>query len=261
MATLEKRTKWQIWFDVIYALLVREIRIGFNDKFGISWAVLNPVIFILVLSFLRGRLDGGETHTIPTFVFMAYGLINIQIFLQTFSAGASAIQKHKALFAFRQVQPISAILAACFFEILVKIFVIVGLMVAMYFLGIELHAANPLKIMLYIFLIWVFAMSLGILFGLMIAFVPEVKKIQLLITRPLFFISGVFFSLQDFPQSYWHVLNWNPILHAIELSRYSAYPAYGHSGVSESFLFIVVLTTTFIALSCYQIAWKQAISR
>ncbi|WP_416305733.1 ABC transporter permease [Neptunicella sp. SCSIO 80796] len=261
MTTVTRRNKWKIWFDVIYALFVREIRIGFNDKFGISWAVINPVIFILVLSFFRGRLDGGETHGIPTFVFMAYGLIIIQVFLQTFAAGAGAIQKNTALFAFRQVQPLSAILAACFFEVLVKIFVILGLILAMYFLDIELIARDPLRIIIYFFSIWLFALGMGMIFGLMVMYVPEVKKIQTLITRPLFFISGVFFSLQDFPSSYWHVLNWNPILHAIELARYAAYPEYGHAGVSFGYLAMAVIITLFLALIVYQVFWKQAISR
>ncbi|WP_438864978.1 ABC transporter permease [Neptunicella sp.] len=261
MATVQKRSKWKIWCDVIFALFAREIRIGFNDKFGISWAVLNPVIFILLLSFARGRLDGGETHGIPTFVFMSYGLIIIQVFLQTFNAGSSAIKKNKALFAFRQVQPISAVIAACFFEVLVKVFVVLGLMLAMYFLDIELKASDPLKIMVYVLSIWLFALGMGMIFGLAILFVPEVQKVQSLITRPLFFISGVFFSLQDFPPDYWHVLNWNPILHAIELARFAAYPEYGDAGVSIGYLMVTVLTTLFLSLMVYQISWKQAISR
>ncbi|MFT4790358.1 MAG: capsular polysaccharide transport system permease protein, partial [Paraglaciecola sp.] len=106
MTTVLKRNKWEIWRDVIFALFAREIRTGFNDKFGLSWAVLGPVAFIFALSFVRGRLGGDETHTLPTFTFMAIGILFIQSFLETLNTSASAIKKNKSLFAFRQVQPI-----------------------------------------------------------------------------------------------------------------------------------------------------------
>ena len=47
----------------------------------------------------------------------------------------------------------------------------------------------------------------------------HLKQALNLIRRPLFFISGVFFSLQSIPQWLRPWLSWNPILQAIELSR------------------------------------------
>jgi capsular polysaccharide transport system permease protein len=261
MPVVNKRSPWKIWRDVIFALFAREIRIGTNDKLGVSWTVVSPVIFILLLSTIRGRMDGGETHTIPTFVFMAYGMLLIQSFLQTFTAAFGAIKKNMALFAFRQVQPVSAVLAAGLFELLVKLFVMLGIVIAMYFLNMEVRAADPLSIIFNVFLLWLFALSCGLIFGLAALYVPEISKIQALMTRPLFFISGVFFSLQDVPKEYWWLLDWNPILHAIELSRYAAYPSYGNVGVSFNYFISVLVCTVFLALTIYHSCWKQAISR
>ena len=81
MTTVTKRNKWEVWRDVIFALFIREIRTGFNDKIGISWSVIQPVAFIFVLAYVRGRINGGETHSIPTFTFMAIGLVLILGFL------------------------------------------------------------------------------------------------------------------------------------------------------------------------------------
>jgi capsular polysaccharide transport system permease protein len=261
MTTVIKRNKWEIWRDVIFALFAREIRTGFSDKLGISWSVLSPIAFILVLSFIRGRMDGGATHTVPTFVFMAYGLMLIQMFLQTFQSCSSAIKKNKSLFAFRQVQPISAVLASGLFEVLVKIFVFIGIYIFMYFMRIEIVVDNPLLLIAAFVQVWILALILGLLFGILSLYVPELSKIQSLLTRPLFFISGTFFSLQDIPREYWWLLDWNPILHAIELSRYAAYTSYQDQGVSFGFLNIVVLCLSFVSLSIYYNQWRQAISR
>jgi capsular polysaccharide transport system permease protein len=261
MTTVLKRNKWQIWRDVIFALFAREIRTGFNDKFGIAWAVVQPVAFIFILSFLRGRIGGADTHTIPTFTFMAIGILFIQSFLGAMGGSAGAISKNKALFAFRQVQPISAVLAGALFEILVKIFVIIGIIIIMYFMGMDLHISNPLLFLACFLLLWIFAVALGLLFGIAELFVSEIGKVRQLLTRPMFFISGVFFSLQDIPREYWHFLDWNPVLHAIELTRYAVYSTYGSEGVSLEYLSGTVLIFSFFSLAVYHISWKQAISR
>jgi capsular polysaccharide transport system permease protein len=261
MTTVLKRNKWQIWRDVIFALFVREIRTGFNDKFGIAWAVVQPVAFIFLLSFLRGRIGGPEVHTLSTFTFMAIGILFIQSFLHTMGGSAGAIRKNKALFAFRQVQPISAVFAGALFEVLVKVFVIVGIIIIMYFMGMDLHISNPLLLLACFLLLWIFAVSLGLLFGIAELFVTEVGKIRQLVERPMFFISGTFFSLQDIPKEYWHFLDWNPVLHAIELTRFAVQATYGSEGVSLQYLSGTVLVFSFFSLAVYHIAWKQAISR
>ncbi|MFT7315618.1 MAG: capsular polysaccharide transport system permease protein, partial [Paraglaciecola sp.] len=227
MTTVLKRSEWEIWRDVIFALFVREIRTGFNDKLGLGWAIISPIIFIFMLSYFRGLLSGPEVHTLPTFTFMAIGILFIQSFLKTMGGSAGAIRKNKALFAFRQVQPISAVLAGALFELLSKVFVVIGIIIIMYFMGMDLHVANPLLLLACFFLLWIFAVSLGLLFGIAELFVTEVGKVRQLVERPMFFISGTFFSLQDIPREYWHFLDWNPVLHAIELTRFAVRATYG----------------------------------
>lgn len=261
MTTVIKRNKWEIWRDVIFALFTREIRTGFSDKLGLSWALVNPIAFIFVLSFIRGRMNGGETHSVPTFVFMAYGLIFIQTFLQTFNGCTGSVKKNKALFAFRQVQPLSAVIASGLFELLVKFFVITGIFLVMFFMGTEISIDNPLLLLVNILLLWWFSVMLGLFFGILILYIGEIQKLLNLFTRPLFFISATFFSLQDIPREYWYLLDWNPILHAIELTRYAAYHAYGSEGVSLAYLSGCTLITTFLAMTVYYTNWRQAISR
>jgi len=261
MATVLKRNQWQIWKDVIFALMVREVRTGFNDKLGLSWAILHPIAFIFILSFIRGRLDGGETHSIPTFVFMAYGLLLIQLFLTVFDSASKAVKKAKPLYAFRQVQPISPVIASSLFEILVKVMVFIGISVIMYLMQMEIRVDDFLALILNVCALALFSVFFGLMFGVLSLFVPELSKMQNLLTRPLFFISGVFFSMRDVPPEYWYLLDWNPILHAIELSRYSAYTSYGNTAVSTNYLLLVTLGVVFLAMLIYRSLWKSAVSR
>lgn len=259
--TLQKRTQWDIWRDVIFALFTREIRTGFNDKFGLSWAIINPVVFVVVLAFFRGLINGPYTHTLPTFTFMAVGILFIQSFLRTMQACAMSVKKNKALYAFRQVQPVSAVIATALFEFLVKVFSALSIVMIMYFLGLDIQITDGLLFIACFSLLILLATSLGLLFGIVELFIGEVQKIREMASRPLFFISASFFSLQDIPREFWVYLDWNPILHAIEITRYALLPSYGNEGVSFGYLAGVVLSILFMSLAVYFVSWKQAISR
>lgn len=261
MAEVRKRSRLNVWQDVIFAIFLREIKSKFNDKVGISWALINPLIFIFALSFMRSALGGPITHTMPTLIFMMFGMLIIQLFLSTFSSVSSSIKKNKALFAFRQVQPISAVLATGIFELLVTIVVIVVLLIIIYLLGGDFQLDDPLMVLFYVFIVWLISVSLGIIFAIGKAFVEELSKLESLLLRPMFFISGIFFSLQDIPKEYWPYLDWNPFLHAVELARDAAYPTFGAQGVSVGFLLIFTLTSLFLSLSCYRVFWKQVLSQ
>jgi capsular polysaccharide transport system permease protein len=251
----------KIWLDVIYAIFLREVKSNSSDKFGIAWSVISPVAFIFMLSFIRSKINGDDTHGIPTFFFMAYGMILIQFFIGLVNSTSIVIKKHKPLYAFRQVQPISSILAVTLFECLVKAFVILIIGMICFIMQFDIYIIDPLSVLFNLFKLTVFSMSIGVIFSLAACYVPEVDKVRGLIMRPMFFISAVFFSLQDVPPEYWPYLTWNPVLHAIELTRYAVYPEYGDAGVSDFYLNVFTLTSLGVALACYHISWKQAISR
>ncbi len=262
MAEVKKRSTLQVWGDVIFAIFLREIKSKFNDKVGISWAVISPVSFIFALSFMRNTISGGrDVHGMSTFLFMMIGMALIQFFLGTMSSTSSALKKSRPLFSFRQVQPISAILAISGFEFLNKLFIVAVLGVISFLFKFDIVIYDLLELLFNLVKLWLIAISLGTIFSLSYCFIPELQKVVEIMTRPLFFISGTFMSLQDFPQEYWHYLTWNPILHIIELSRYAATPQYGNLGVSDFYVDIVTLVCVFFAMACYHISWKQAISR
>ncbi|OIQ25364.1 ABC transporter permease [uncultured Vibrio sp.] len=261
MAKVIKRSNLQVWGDVIFAIFLREIKSKSNDKLGVAWSVVSPVAFIFMLSYVRGVVDGGETHGVPTFFFMVYGMLLVQFLLGVLGATASSIKKNKPLYAFRQVQPISSVIAISGFECLVKAVVIVVIGVISFYLGFDIQVHDPIHLVFNIVQVGIFASSLGLIFSLASCFVPEVEKIRSLAMRPIFFISGIFFSLQDIPREFWPYLTWNPLLHAVELTRFAAYPHYGSEGVSSFYLSMCTLISLFFALACYHISWKQAISR
>jgi capsular polysaccharide transport system permease protein len=119
---------------------------------------------------------------------------------------------------------------------------------------------DPLLLIFLFLMLWVFSISVGLLFSIAAAFVPEVDKIKSILTRPLMFISCIFFSLQDIPEKFWPFLTWNPLVHFNELARYACFESYGHKGVSLSFVVEITIATLFLSLAVYHISWKKLLS-
>ncbi len=259
--TVSVRKQLNVWKSVLFALFLREMQSQFNDKLGLAWAFIEPFAFIFGLSYMRSLMSGGEVHTIPILIYMMVGMIFIQSFLTPLNKVAGAFKKNKPLYAFRQVQPVSGLIVAGFMEFTIKVTVVLLAMVTLYLLGIDASVHNPLLLLSLFLLLWLFTVSLSCIIGIATAFVPEVSKIINVITRPLFFISCVFFSLQDFPPEYWHWLTWNPLVHFIELARYACYESYGDSGVSFNYAAGSTFVFFFFAACLYHLNWKGILSR
>lgn len=255
------RSQLKVWKNVCFALFLRELRSQFDDKLGLAWGFIEPFIFIFGMSYARTFMGGDDVHGVPVFMFMLIGMIGVQSFMQPFAKVGGAFSKNKPLYAFRQVQPISGLLVSAFVEYVIKVIVVLMSVLAVYLLEIPLKIHDPLLLFTLFHLLWVMTISMSCLLGIASSYVSEVKKVVGLLTRPLFFISCVFFSLQDIPREYWHWLDWNPLVHFIELARYACYESYGNNGVSLSFALEVTLGLLFFAVSLYHLTWKGILSR
>jgi len=262
MASVRERSVLQLWSDVIFALLIRHLKSKFDDKIGVSWLIIQPLAFVLILSFLRGRTDGEYVHGLPPFVFILLGMASVFQLLQGWSAVSSAISKDKPLYAFRQVQPIASIITA----VLVELISFILFMIILYFIAIIFNLMDgiddPLGIIFYLIEIQFIGYCLGLLFAVFRLFVVEAVKLESLIQRPLLFISGTFFSLNDVPQSSWVYFTWNPLVHGVELARHSAetnFPLV--DAVSPIYFHGFVLFLFFFSIASYSVYWKKGIAR
>ena len=246
---------------VIFALFVRELQSRFNDKLGLGWAFFEPFLFIAALAFIRGLISGNNVHGIPIFIFMMIGLMGVQLVTTTMNTVAISISRDKPLYALRQVQPISTLLVAGFLELCIKVGVAVMLGLTLYLMEIEFNPDQPLLLLSMFFVAWIMGVASGAILAIGTEFLPELTKIRQFATRPLFILSAVFFSLQDVPQKYWHLLNWNPILHVNEIARYASYEEYGMYGVSIVFILITAAALSFLMMAIYHITWKRILSQ
>ncbi len=266
LANNKQRSSLEVLKDVIFALFIREIKTRFGAyRLGLVWAFLEPMAFVLVISALRsiqssGSLFGGESHSIPFPIFLMLGFIPYQMFSKLLTKGAAAVEANQGLFNYRQVRPIDAIWARTLLEILVYSGVMLIFIGLFWWFGFEAGIADPLRLIVVFALLSLLGGGIGMIICVGQLRFPELDKIVPLLTRPLFFISGLFFSLNDIPSQFHHYLLWNPILHAIELIRNACYPSYNADLVSMSYLASIALVTVFFGLAMYRLDWKRMVA-
>ena len=259
MVSLKERL--YVWRNVIFALFLRELQSKFNDKFGLSWAFIEPFLFIALMSYVRAKLAGDDVHGVPVFIFMSIGLMGLRTFTSLLKDVSASIKRNKPLYAFRQVQPIASMLTTGFLELAIKTVVIGLIALTIYLMDMDIELHDPLLLCFLFLELWVMGQAMGIIFGVVVAFVPEINKLLVFAMRPLLFISCVFFSLQDVAREYWVYFTWNPLVHFLELARYACYESYGDNGVSVVFTMEVTIISLFFALALYHITWKRVLAR
>lgn len=248
------RTAIQIQRSVIFAFFIRELKTRFGSyRLGYLWALLEPLGHILVIVAVFGAMGRNSMPGIEYPLFIITGLFPFFFFKYVWTRSAEAVKSNRALLAYRYVKPLDNIWARALLELLIFLIGFVVYLIGLASFGIEVMPHRPLEVFCAYILLFIFAIGVGIVSGVVCGIFPELKKCIPFINRPLYFISGVFIPLSVVPEKFRVYFLWNPILHALELARKNYFPSFEHSGASWLFLVLSSLVSLFIGLALYRI--------
>lgn len=237
----------------VLALFLREIRTRFGKyQLGYAWALLEPVASISVLLLVFTVL-GAHGHPGLSFpVFLTTGVVLNSLFVEISNRSIKAMEANSALFNYRPIRPVDTVVARALLELLVHMVTYAFLIGAYALMGGEVQIHNLPLLLLVFLLLAAFSFGVGMLFMLVTDIYSDADKVLPLITRPIFFISGIFFSIQVVPKAYQPLLLWNPIFHAIELARESVSSSYQVPQVSLGYLAFCTLFQLTFSLTLYR---------
>lgn len=224
---------------VIAALMLREVHtINGNSKLGYLWVLVQSVFSVAVFWGLREFLNAHAPHgmSMPLFLVLGFGVW--WVFSGGINKTMSAVAGNKGLLSFPQVTELDVMVARILVLTATQIVVTALIISLSILLGYVFRPNNWLLAFFLIILIPLCSLGVGMIVTSLAVFVPVLEKIVPMILRILFFLSGVFFSVDRFPQYIADVLMWNPILQAIELMRTSLHQGYTVTGLSFGYLAI-----------------------
>lgn len=240
------RSGLEVQQAAVKALFLREIKTRFGKyRLGYLWAVLEPAAHLLVLLTIFGFIMHRTMPDISFPVFLLNGLIPYFLFSNIATRSIGAIEANQGLFNYRPVKPVDTIIARALLETLIYSGVYIILMCVVGMLGEEISITSILTLVLTWSLLVIFSFGIGLVFMTLGKTLPETEKFLPIMIKPLYFISCVMFPLHAIPKDYWSYLLWNPLIHAVELSRESVVTGYVSEGVSLEYLAFCALIALF----------------
>lgn len=244
------RNSFQITYSVWRALFLREAVSRLNgERFSWFWVLTEPIFhmsyLLLIYTVFRVRTIAG----VDTVIWLIVGIAGFLIFRETSNQMMGAIGANQALFNYRQVKPIDAVIVRGFLEGFLAIIILSILLFGASLFGHEAMPSYPLIFILALLGLWLLGLGLGLCISVIAHLYPEVCPVIKYGMMPLFFISGVIYPISSIPYPYQNWLMWNPIVHGIEGVRLGFGPYY-HFPVEldVSYLFKVALILMLLGL-------------
>lgn len=259
-----KRTSWQIEKAVVFALILRELKTRFGNRFvGLVWVLFEPVANIgsvLILRVVvRQRTAGVQ---IDPAVYLVVAMIPFFAFRNIWFRMMSAVNANAGLFGYRQVKPADAMAARAIMETTMYAMIFVAFMLIFAWLGERSLPARPLEYMGVVLIFMVFGAGLGLMSVVGVRKMPALETFLQLTTFPLYITAGVLIPINSFPATVIPVLLWNPLLHLVELSRWAFFPTYHPlMGVNLTYPLAWTLATLFLGVALFWVNRQRLMVR
>lgn len=245
---VRKRPRFQMCRTVM-ALVLREMSTTYGRSAGgYFWAILEPVLGIALLSLIFSMALSSPALGDNFPLFYASGYLPFSMTMHLLNKIAASVRFSRPFMAYPCVTFVDALVARLVLNGLTNM-VITAIVV----FGIMLIFGLPL---------WAdlgaisASIGLGMLLGTGIGTIncylstsfPVYEQIWVIATRPLFLMSGVFFTFDALPRVAQEVLWYNPLVHIVGLMRRGLYPTYNSDYISVSYVILVSMVALFFGL-------------
>lgn len=232
--------------DLLYLLAWRDIKVKYKQAaLGILWAVLQPLLTMVVFSVLFGRLAKMPSDGIPYTIFVYTGLLPWNYFSGALSSSGNSLIANSNLISKvyfpRLIIPASASLAGLL-DFFISSIILIGMMVFYHFTP---HAFGIILIPVLLFLIFTVAIGCGLWLSALNVEYRDFQYVIPFLIQLWMFATPVIYPVTMIPQKYRWILSLNPMGGIIEAFRASVL---GHQPVNWSLLAIssVIAALIFI---------------
>ncbi len=223
------RTGWQfpsfreVWAfrELLWILTIRDIMVRYKQTaIGIAWAVLQPLLTMVVFSVIFGRLGKLPSDGLPYPVFVMTALLPWQLFARALTQGSASMvtlggMMGKIYFP-RLIAPLSSVLAGVV-DFLIAFVILLSLM-AWY--GVWPHWAVVLA-PLFVLLALASALAVSLWLSAINAQYRDVQQAMPFLTQIWMFVTPVIYPTSMIPEAWKWLYGLNPMVSVIEGFRWT----------------------------------------
>ena len=217
-----------------------------------AWMLFEPIVHVLFILLLFTVIRMRVVPGADTVVWLLVGLVSFFTARNIYQRAMGAITANQALFGYRQVLPVDAVLVRSALETFLGLIVAILLLAGAGLFGYPVLPFDPLPALVAYAGVLLCGLGLGLILSVVVELVPELGNIVGILFTPLYFLSGVIFPLSLIPSQYREWVFYNPFAHGIELLRDGFFPLY-HAAPEANFayLFGFALTSVFFGLALH----------
>lgn len=253
LITTFSRSSLSVSLAVWKALFLREaISRVTASRAAWAWMLVEPIVhvaFILALfTMIRLRVvPGADTAT-----WLLVGLVSFFTARNIYQRAMGAIKANMALFGYRQVHPVDAVLVRAALESFLGVIIAIVLLCVAGLLGLPVVPHDPLMAIGGYIGLLLCGLGLGLILSVASEMVSELGNIADMLFTPLYFLSGVIFPLSAIPAQYREWVFYNPFAHGLELLRSGFFPLYHPAPEANfGFLYGFALVSIFLGLALH----------
>ncbi|MFT5732997.1 MAG: lipopolysaccharide transport system permease protein [Planctomycetota bacterium] len=235
--------------ELLYFLTWRDVKIRYKQTLlGAAWAVLQPLITMVVFTIFFGRLAGISTGDMPGPIFYYLALLPWTFFAAGITnAGNSLITNTDLLtkvYFPRAILPASTILAGLVDLAIASM--LLGFLLPYYGVALDMEAfVWPLAILVLV----VLTLGAGMLIAAINVLYRDVKYALPFVVQLMLFVSPVIYDTDKIPEEYRWLMLLNPLSGIIETSRAAIVPGqsidWAHFGISAGIAGLIFLVGSF----------------
>jgi capsular polysaccharide transport system permease protein len=231
----------------ILAIISREVRSRYTgDVFGYAWAYVGPLAWIGVVYVIFKILGRNSPIDVDIGSFILSGIVPYLTFRYIINAVLRSRTSYRQIVLLPFVTPGLVYSSVSILEFYNAIFIYALLLTGNAWISGEIYLDDPLLAIFGFFL----SCSVGAAFGYAVAGLSSKSEFAVRITpiilRPMFYLSAVFYTANELPPAITHWIAWNPLMHAVEITRSGLFIAY-ESRIATAWVPIVfILAALFI---------------
>lgn len=240
----------------IGTLIDRERRTRFaGGILGYLWAYLTPLMWIAFVVILFRLLERVPPLFVGAEIFVASGFLPYLIFRQTVTSLSRTVPANRYLLYIRPVSVNDLLLASALLEglnVTITALIVFGFVTFAFQAALPVHVA---QVILGLTVAWLLGAGVGRCVAVIGLYSDSFARAVPIILRPMFWLSGIFYTATELPGAVQNILWFSPLLHITESVREGYFLGY-QSPISELW-YPCAIAAAFFLIS---IPIEQAIS-
>jgi capsular polysaccharide transport system permease protein len=248
------RSPLAVTFSVWKALFLREAAMRLaRDPMAWFWTLAEPLghiaflTWLFVSGFRQRQVVGADTA-----VFLMLGILVFFLPRNMLNRSIAVVEASEALYNYRQVKPIDTVIARVGLETLLGCLVFIVAITGGMLFGLHITLADPLGALYAAGALWLAGLGLALVFSVLAALSPQVRRIVQLARGALYLLSAVIYPSSAVPASMRDTLLLNPLVHGVEAFRMAFLPNYKvPSGIDLGYLVQFAVLMIFLGLALH----------